>query len=126
MAEGIFNAKELLDHHARSAGIAAINGSPASVYAGELCRRVGKRIHYAKQLAEEDVLWADLILTMTYTHKQKIKQVYGEQPSVFTLKEFVGSTNMDVQDPFGQERDVYEQTFKEIEEAVNTLIKKIR
>ena len=126
MAEAIFNAKGLPNHEAKSVGLAAVHGSPASTYANELCVKMGKNHHVAKQLNEADILWADMILTMTYTHKQMLRKLYGEQVTVFTLKEFVGDAEFNIADPYGQTRHVYEQTFQEIQKAVDTLITKIQ
>jgi len=74
----------------RSAGVAASNGMPISPNAAEALRR-RKLIPPgpAAMLTAEEVLWANVILTMTAGHKRAILERYPEALSkTYTLKEY--------------------------------------
>lgn len=76
----------------RSAGVAAYAGQSASQGAREvlLSRGVDGESHKATQLDAETVKWADLILTMSQSHKRAILERHIEAlDKTFTLKEFV-------------------------------------
>src|SRR5699024_10760053 len=71
--------------------------------------------HVAKSVTPELIDWADIILTMTSSHKMLLNAQlpYGAD-KIFTLIEYanqrVGSTedvSLDVDDPFGQSVHVY-------------------
>ncbi|MCX7569562.1 low molecular weight protein arginine phosphatase [Tumebacillus sp. DT12] len=76
----------------RSAGVAAYAGQSASQGAREALRTRGVdgESHQATLLDEELVKWADLILTMSQSHKRAILERHIEAlDKTFTLKEFV-------------------------------------
>ncbi|TVX97127.1 low molecular weight protein arginine phosphatase [Cohnella terricola] len=74
----------------RSAGVAASNGMPISPNAAETLRR--RKLTPpgpAAMLNAEEVLWANVILTMTAGHKRAILERYPEALSkTYTLKEY--------------------------------------
>lgn len=93
MAEALLRkiaAEERLDLEVRSAGVAAVDGLCASEQAIQVLKEKGiKHEHQSRFLEREWVEWADLILTMTYHHKQLIVQEFPEHlEKVYTLKEF--------------------------------------
>lgn len=97
MAEGL--AREVLRSWGRedvvvsSAGTAAIPGSPATPEAVTAAAGLGADIqsHRARMLTPELVREADLILTMTRTHKKEVERLVPEaRGRVFTLKEYAG------------------------------------
>jgi protein-tyrosine-phosphatase len=76
----------------RSAGVAAMPGSPASKGAVSVLNAKGLdgNAHMATLLDRELVGWADLILTMGQSHKRAILERYIEAlDKTFTLKEYV-------------------------------------
>ncbi|MFD2170208.1 low molecular weight protein arginine phosphatase [Tumebacillus lipolyticus] len=76
----------------RSAGVAAMSGSPASQGAINVLKAKGLdgAAHAASPLDRELVDWADLILTMGQSHKRAILERYIEAlDKTCTLKEFV-------------------------------------
>lgn len=93
LAEGLFRkwaSREGLRCEARSAGVAALDGSPISKHSADILRGRGvlDRI-CSTSVSKETVLWADLILTMTTGHKQTLLRRYPEAvDKVYTLKEF--------------------------------------
>lgn len=120
MAEALFRKilQDLKKHkeiQVESYGIAAIEGQPASENAKKVMEMEGIDLsgHKARQFTQ-DVLEADIILTMTQSHKDYIIHRYPKaKGKVFLLGEFVGD-NMEISDPFGQGIDVYKKAAEEI------------
>ena len=125
MAEGIFNALQMPNFQAKSAGLYTQNGLPASIYANIFCEKVGKYYHQSQMLTEDLITWADLILTMTVEHKQWIENIYHKNLSLYTLKEYIGDKDLNISDPYGQGEVVYQRTFAELERVIHLLIEKI-
>jgi protein arginine phosphatase len=126
MAEALAKHKAP-DLHVQSAGVFAAVGSPASMNTVKALEENGIGIdHKSKQITKELVDWADLIFTMTTSHKQLVGEHF---PSVldklFTIKEYTDFLNHDVVDPYGGPMEEYKQTYKELDEAIDVLIKKI-
>ena len=81
------------------------------------------------QITEDLIDWADLILTMTDSHRDALLSFNPEQrDKVHTLKGYVYTSLTDkerqIQDPFGQDEAVYLATFEEINQAIAEFIKK--
>ena len=80
--------------------------------------------HRAK-LFTQDVTEADLILTMTQSHKDHIINRYPEaKGKVFLLGEFVGD-NMEISDPFSQGIDIYKKAAEEIKQKLWKVIERM-
>jgi len=139
MAEGVFRAiynqkSDEAIFQAVSRGIHAYNGDPASdhsLHALKTLWNIDISEHRAKMLENEDVLEADLLLTMTRTHRDTLKLKYPEkQASIFTLKEyaypeqFLAGNLLDISDPFGLPYQKYESCAKEIYECVKSVLNK--
>lgn len=126
MAEAILSARNLPEIEARSAGIHA-GAAPLSANAQTI---LGQQhiafTHTSKPLDAEDMQWAELILTMTRSHKMTILQAYPEAAAkLYTLKEFADGSTEDISDPYGGPLALYEQTFQELKLLVEKLIKKV-
>jgi protein-tyrosine-phosphatase len=96
MAEVLYN-KYFLDGHARSCGLAAYNGMPASSGAQQSVEEYGCTLHeHASQQVQEQLLaHADEIYGMTQDHTLRLKQMYpqyAEKVLVFPIE---------IPDPFG-------------------------
>lgn len=94
MAEGLFHVltkSRQGNWEARSAGVSTNGGSPVSQHAATvLSRKGGVDKRRSDSLKADWVEWADLILTMTGSHKQAVLSRFPEAvDKVFTLKEFV-------------------------------------
>ncbi|MUG67532.1 low molecular weight protein arginine phosphatase [Paenibacillus campinasensis] len=94
MAEGLLRklAKQRgIELEVRSAGVAAVEGMPISRHAESVLK--DQDIHdqfYSKPLTGELVNWADLVLTLTQSHKQyAIRQFPDAADKTYTLKEYV-------------------------------------
>lgn len=128
MAEAILVSKNIPNLEVRSAGIYARAGSAMSQNAQQVLDQNNvQHQHQASLFNEQDAQWADLILTMTWSHKVMLLQLVDNiAHKTFTLNEYVGNDIRDVQDPYGGDVSVYEQTFKQLNEAIDKLEKKLR
>ena len=126
MAEAILASKSLPGGEVRSAGVFAGN-SPISQNAGAVLEEQGIPFdHISKQLLQEDLEWADIILTMTVSHKQLVRQQHPHVAErLFTLKEYVSGYAEDVSDPYGGSYSVYRQTFLELRKLIDGLEEKL-
>ena len=130
MAEVIANAvfkNSCIDAQAVSRGIFAENGAPASEYARLAVRnyRLSLEEHKAEKLTEEDIKKADLILTMTSSHKHMIENICPAD-KLFTLKEYCFGNDGDISDPFGMSPAVYMECAEEIIDCINILAEKLK
>lgn len=129
MAEAILKARNLENIDVRSAGIYAMDGGEMS-FNGQLV--LGNAsipfAHTSASLKESLIDWADLVLTMTASHKQAIILAFPHAISkVYMYKEFVtyGSIQ-DVSDPYGGDLRTYENTFQELNALTDKLVKKLQ
>ena len=79
------------------------------------------------QINEEDIEWANLILTMTLAHKEMVVRAFPQvKDKIFTLKEYtVPFSSQDVFDPFGGDLHTYKQTYLELKRLIEELEAKI-
>lgn len=127
-------AEYLLRHKAgemykvQSAGIAAFNGGPIAGHVQELLEEMGIQTdHTSQSVTPELIGWADLILTMTQSHKQQLVHAFPEKGgSTYTLKQYVQpeAQETDVIDPFGSSLERYQETMHELEHLLDILIRK--
>lgn len=114
-------------HEAESAGISALEGSPASANAVAVMSGVGLDVssHRARRLTDELVRSADLILAMTSVHKDLLlRNHHAAQGRVFTLGEAT-EVGGDVPDPFGGAIGDYHRVAELIEAAVVRLAERL-
>lgn len=126
MAEAILASKKLKGIEVRSAGVFA-GSAPISVHAGAVLENQGIEFdHTSRPLMTEDLEWADIILTMTLSHKQLILQQHpGASDRLFTLKEYVSGAAEDVSDPYGGSYSIYEKTYEELRGLIDRLEQKL-
>lgn len=127
MAAAVLQNKKMEKVQVKSAGIFAIPGSDASPYAKQVLNENGINLeHVSTPLTEKEVEWANLILTMTKSHKQYIIEQFEEaKDKTYTFKEYADEGEKDVFDPFGGSLDTYRRTYEEITALVEKLLKKI-
>lgn len=127
-------AAALLRDHAphlevRSAGLKAVEGVPASTDAVHAlsCLKLDLSEHQATALKAEDLGWADLVLTMTRAHREFLLGHFSEAwDKTAVLKAYPDwetreppdDPDLDVNDPFGREREVYQDCAAEIDRAL--------
>lgn len=93
---------------------------------GEMGIKTGN--HRPTQLTGKDVKAADLILTMTSSHKKTLLSGHPEgKNKTFTLMEFAngGSNESDVADPFGSDTIQYRKCAKEILKGLEKVVERI-
>ncbi len=128
MAEAILRSKAIDGVSVRSAGIHAVDGQAISKHAKTLILEADMPYTpVSRALTEQDVEWADLILTMTVGHKMTLTYALPEvTEKIYTLKEFVGpNSNEDVLDPFGGNLHTYRKTFEELRQLMQKLELKV-
>ena len=141
MAKGLFeiiieNDQTANQFEVDSAGIHAFDGEPASQYAIEAVKEYGVDIaeHRAKRLTKEIVDTAEIILCMTENHKYQIAQMFPvTQDKSYTLLEYVNLYDqehyndvVDIDDPFGQQIEVYKKCAESIYSALKIVYKEIK
>lgn len=102
-----------------SAGTAALEGYPPPVPAMDLMMQRGLDIsdHFARQLTGPLARRYELILVMEQAQQRWIE---GQWPILKgRVHRLGGGGAEDVTDPFGQSREVFEETLRQIETGVN-------
>lgn len=111
---------------ARSAGVAAFSGTPASGGALRASARHGIDLttHRSTELTPDLVAWADLILTMSRGHLVSVERIGGVGKASL-ITDFVteprihdGGSSEGVRDPIGGDDAVYEGTCQHLKELV--------
>lgn len=111
-----------------SAGLDAIVGQPAADGTKRVLQEQGIEAKpHLSALFEDQHADADLILTMTTAHKDRILATYPHAASrVYTLNEYAQmETSPDIADPFMGGDDAYRRAFKEIDAAVRKVIDRL-
>ena len=110
----------------RSAGIYAVPGADISPQAKEVLLKEGIHTdHCARQLSNELLEWADVILTMTKQHKNAVLwEVPSLDKKVYTLTEYITDDSFDIMDPYGSSVEVYRRCAEELYQHLETLMEK--
>lgn len=128
MAEAILRSKQIEGVNVRSAGVHAVDGLPISANALTLIEQSDMPYTaVSSAVTAEGLAWADLILTMTLSHKKLLLHSF---PSVtektFTLKEYtLPDSGGNVQDPYGGNLETYRKSFGELESLIEKLKQKL-
>ncbi|MBN1405294.1 MAG: threonylcarbamoyl-AMP synthase [Candidatus Omnitrophica bacterium] len=133
MAEGLFKQKLSKEgFNIKSAGIIAADGLSPTGEAVEAMKRyanVNISGYLSSRLTKELIKWADLILVMEKAHKYFIEESTPEAKNkIHIFKEYAGipDSNPDVPDPIGKPFLTYEQSYRQIEEGVNRITRKLK
>lgn len=128
MAEAILKHKNIDGIQVKSAGIYALEGGKISEHSKSVLEQENIQFHHTtRQVNEEDIAWADLILTMTAAHRDLILQFYEQaRGKTYTLKEYVTPySSLDVSDPYGGDLNTYKNTYEELNRLIEELVNKI-
>lgn len=109
-----------------SAGLYAARGMPASKEAVEVLAAEGIDLtqHRARPVTEELLESADLVLTMTRDHRDRLWNRYPHlRNKIFMLAEYAGKPEAELSDPFGQGIRAYQETLQQIEYLLTIIIK---
>ncbi|ARD48783.1 low molecular weight phosphatase family protein [Sporosarcina sp. P37] len=128
LAEALLNHANVPGLTAKSAGIHAMDGLPISVNSAQLLTEAGISFTpYSNELKASEMEWADLVLTMTASHRDFLHSRFPEmKEKVFTLKEYAGAVpGTDVHDPYGGHLATYRTTFNELTELIDSVIRQL-
>lgn len=118
-------ANRYTEKNIESAGLAALVGQPADSKAQQVMRAEGLEIseHVAKQVSEELVMSADLILTMSSNQTRWLERQWPHcRGKTFRMGHWLAK---DIADPYRQEQEVFETTKKDIVDSLERWTKKI-
>ncbi len=127
MAEGLLKdmaEKNNLEIEVKSAGIFAYDGDLASENALLALEEMGIDIsnHRSQSVTKGLVDQADLILTMSKSHKENLILNYPHiKEKVFLLNEYAFDEDRDIADPFGKRLNDYKIARDEILKALNNI-----
>jgi len=116
----------------RSAGIYAHGGESINPYAKQVLQEKGISIHHESTTVTEELMeWADIVLTMTGSHKLLLSTYFpAYMDKCVTLMEYAKNKQnalkletYDIEDPFGQSISVYRQTLAQIEKFISIISK---
>ena len=135
MAEGIL--KELIkkeklnikEEDVKSAGLITQENIPVNEKSVKALDKINIDISNYKSntTTKEGLAEADLVLTMTRNHKEMLIQTVPEyKDKIYTLSEYVGDNNEDIDDPFGMPQKFYNKTSLEIYEKISKLVDKLK
>ncbi len=102
----------------KSAGVSALVGYPADPIAIEVMAEYGIDIkgHVAQQINEALVRDAELILTMTVSQKKWIQEQWPHcRGRVFRIGHWI---NKDIEDPYGQDKRLFEIAREDIRNSL--------
>jgi protein-tyrosine-phosphatase/tRNA A37 threonylcarbamoyladenosine synthetase subunit TsaC/SUA5/YrdC len=107
-----------------SAGLSAFPGGAASPEAISVMKQRGLSLvhHQSRALSERLLMQADLVLTMTNSHRQAIVQKWPELASKTHL---MSNSKSDVSDPFGGPETVYAACADQIENYLQSWVDQI-
>ncbi|KUO72946.1 MAG: hypothetical protein APF77_10740 [Clostridia bacterium BRH_c25] len=113
-----------------SAGTSAYPGMPASHNAVQALCDAGIDLsrHYSSCVDNASIDSADLILTMTASHKLHLLQLRPDAAfKTYTLTEYCEAAGKaDIYDPFGGDLDIYINCRDEISKYIELLVKKLK
>jgi protein-tyrosine-phosphatase len=115
----------------RSAGVATVNGGPASEGAERAAGRHGLDLtgHRSSALGPAHLAWADLVLAMSPGHLAKVHDAGGGQKAALLTAFAAGGDSSApasaVPDPFGGSDAEYEATFNLLEELVEHALRRL-
>ena len=120
MAEAI--AKSLCkfkDLNILSRGLFVYDSLPINENAKQILKgnNINIEEHFSKPLTLDEFENADLILTMGKEHKNSLARFIKDDKAknkIFTLYEYVLNKDMDIEDPFGFDLEIYKKCFNEI------------
>lgn len=126
MAEALLKHYGKDTHEAKSAGVFAMPGEPASKNAVIALENKGIQINHSSQPITQDlILWSSNVLTMTNSHKHVlVSQFPLYKDKIFTIHEYVSGDNRDISDPYSGSLTVYENTLNELEELIKQAVQK--
>ncbi len=133
MAEAMFNAlaeERELAWRAQSAGVAALIDEDIASHARMALEEVGvyAQRHRARQVSEEMLEEADLVLTMGPRHMAALRGRFGDLPDkIYTLPEYAtgASGEEGIPDPYGHAMTAYRASVRQLLEYIGGVMKRL-
>ena len=133
MAEGIFNAlaeERGLAWRAASAGVVALVDEDIAPNARAALGEVGiyTEGHRGRQVSEEMLKEADLVLTMGPRHSATLHKRFGDLPGkVYTLPEYATGVSSEegIPDPYGYTMTAYRASVRQLLEYVEGVVMRL-
>jgi protein-tyrosine-phosphatase len=130
MAEALFRelVRDRADYQVASAGVAAAPGMPASKHTTALLTDRGLDLSgfQSRMLDREALEQATHVFAMSSHHMAAIADEFPEQvDKIYLVSEFAAEDDLrgkDVSDPFGQGRSAYEETLRDLERMLPSLL----
>lgn len=117
-----------LDVEVESAGTSAWDGSPASDGSLLVGLEHGLDLggHHARLLTPEIVSGADLILTMSHAHLERVEMIGGED-KVWLVSEYArpGEASRAIADPIGGDLDDYRTTYGQLHGYIRSIFDRL-
>jgi len=126
IAEKVFREAGL-DIEADSAGTGVYAAESAAENAVITAKANGLDLsgHISKQVTEELLNSADIILTMSHSHKGYVLGI-NERASVYTIPEYADGEDLSIGDPYGGDLDTYGRCFALLEEYITKIAEKLK
>lgn len=112
-----------------SAGVAAMDGAPASPEAVKVLDRSGIDIadHASRFVTEELLADSLVVLAMTENHRQAIRERYPDiEAPVLLMREPLGEEPLEISDPVGGPLELYTGVRDQMVEAIPPLVAWLR
>ncbi|HOB11529.1 MAG TPA: low molecular weight protein arginine phosphatase [Syntrophomonadaceae bacterium] len=131
MAEALFTRMLQLSGYpadeirVESAGLYAWENDQATPEAIEVMSQLGIDLtgHRSRSIDDAMVQEADLILTMTRNHRDKLQELFPHLRSkIYTLAEYAGQPDEEIPDPYGQNIETYQQALQQIKSLLEKII----
>ncbi|PUE17930.1 MULTISPECIES: low molecular weight protein-tyrosine-phosphatase [unclassified Limnohabitans] len=119
-------ARELPEHHVRSAGLSAMVGYPADPEVIRVAKEQGLELqaHRAQQVTSVMCQQAELILVMEQEHKTQLEQLYPQvRGKVFRLGLY---GQFDIADPYRQSSEAFDTAYQGIAQGVALWLPRIK
>ncbi len=107
-----------------SRGVSVFEEEDACAYAKQAVLRYEASLdaHVSKQITEDEVKEAFLLVTMTNRHKAYLIQRFPDyQNKICTLKFLSQGEHLDIEDPYGRSMDVYHACCDEIAHCLQNI-----
>ena len=112
-----------------SAGISAIKGVEANDKTIKVMSEleIDLEKHSSKNINDINLKNEDIIITMSRKHSRFLLLEYPDQADkIFTLKEFAGADDRDIEDPFGLSLEVYRETRDVLKKELEKILLKLK
>ncbi len=112
-----------------SAGVSAYSGEPVSTESVNALKRVGIRVknQRSQRLTQKMVDRSIALFGMTESHRSIVAATYTlPHPHLYLMRDFMGTGDVEIPDPFGMNDQAYEAARDSMVEAIPSLLRAVR